>query len=365
MSTDLVQEARQLITGLQTGMHGKAQIDRLVRGVAAAQRGASPEESAAALVTLSEGLEIPNTYNAGIAARVIGAMIEADHDPRPVREPMLGCLRRIVPPARELANVVRPQIGEPPPGVTETAAARWVSKNANDALRRSGERMPEAADAWARLQAVWPGAIAVLSVDPEGRAQASDLLPLAVELQDLHEAAGWLTAMLSVLHEEPFVAIEPATGLGIEGRMSGIADNFQLHILLMDAVPWSGTRRVPRSAVATARGQGPQQPKDVVERVWNLYTYQALRPSGTLPDPAAGDEIDEAGGTLIWDEGMPILIPKLDGHRVVLLGPPTYERSWRVHRMFSKLPAHIEREVLDEQAVASWLEKIRDAAAAG
>ncbi|MDQ1686771.1 MAG: hypothetical protein QOC82_3508 [Frankiaceae bacterium] len=362
MSNEVVQAARYLVAGLKTGALDETQVDKLVRAVGATQRGATPEESAAALVKLAEGLELPDTANAEIAARVLGAMIEAGHDARPARAPMLACLRRILPLSNELADVVRPQVGEPPTGMSEYAAGKWVSRRANEALRRAAGTMPEASEAWERLQAIWPGAIAQLSVDPEGRAEAADLVALAAELQDVHEAAGWLTAMLSVAHEAPFVAIEPATGLGISGRMSGIVDNFQLNVLLMEAVPWTGSRRVSRGAAATARGEGPQQTKETVTGVWDLYGYAALGSDGALPEaPADDDEVDE---TLIWDEGMPVHIPVLDGHHVILLAPTAYERSWRAQRMFANLPASLEPEVLGADAVAGWLERIGAAAAA-
>jgi hypothetical protein len=362
VSAEVVQAARFLIAGLKTGALEEAQVDKLVRAVGATQRGATPEDSAAALLKLCEGLELPDTHYAEIAARVLGAMIEAGHDARPAREPMLACLRRVLPLCVELADVVRPHVGEPPPGMSEYAAGNWVSRRANEALRRESPRMPEAADAWERLQAIWPGAIAQLCADPEGRAEAADLLPAAESLQDVHEAAGWLVALLHVVNAAPFVAIEPATGTGIVGLMSGVVDNFQLNLLLMEALPWSGSRRVSRAAAATARGEGPQQTKETVTGVWDLYSYAALDAHGTLPEAPGDDEAPDE--TLIWDEGMPAHIPELDGHRVILLAPTAYDRSWRAQRMFANLPATLEREVLDADAVAGWLERIAAAAAA-
>jgi hypothetical protein len=364
VSAEVVQAARFLIAGLKTGALEESQLDKLVRAVGTTQRGASPEDSAAALVKLSEGLELPDVRSAEIAARVLGAMVEAGHDARPVREPMLACLRRVLPLCVELAEVVGPQVGEPPPGLSEYAATSWVTRRANEALRRQASEMPEASQAWERLQAVWPGAIAVLCADPEGRAEAAAaLLPDALALQDVHEAAGWLAALLNVLHAAPFVAIEPATGTGIVGLMSGVVDNFQLNVLLMEALPWSGSRRVSRGAAATARGEGPQQTKEQVEGVWDLYSYAALRPDGSLPEPSA-DPDEPPDETLIPDEGMPAEIPELDGHRVILLAPTAYERSWRAQRMFANLPAALEREVLDADGVADWLARIGAAAAA-
>jgi hypothetical protein len=119
---------------------------------------------------------------------------------------------------------------------------------------------------------------------------------------------------------------------------------------------------VSRAAAATARGEGPQQTKEHVEGVWDLYSYAALGPDGTLPAPSEDD--DDVDETMIWDEGMPAHIPVLDDHHVILLGPTAYERNWRAQRMFANLPASLgEREVLDADAVAGWLEKIGAAAA--
>ena len=141
MSSEVANAARYLITGLKTGALDESQVDKLVRAVGATQRGATPEESAKALGKLAEGLELPDTASAEIAARVLGAMIEAGHDPRPAREPMLACLRRVLPLCTSLAEVVRPQVGEPPPGMSEYAASNWVSRRANEALRREATRM--------------------------------------------------------------------------------------------------------------------------------------------------------------------------------------------------------------------------------
>lgn len=57
--------------------------------------------------------------------------------------------------------------------------------------------------------------------------------------------------------------------------MSGIADNFQLHTLLMDAFPRGRLRgrRIPARVAANARGEGPQALDDTVEGAWNLCTY--------------------------------------------------------------------------------------------
>jgi hypothetical protein len=119
--------------------------------------------------------------------------------------------------------------------------------------------------------------------------------------------------------------------------MSGVVENLQLQTLLMDAVPWTKQRRISRSALAVARGEGPQQAKDTVAATWDLYTH---------------------AGEPIADAGMPAEIPVLDGHRVIVLRPASEERSWPAQRMFAILPAQLERQRLDDEAVAGWLEHI-------
>src|SRR2546423_1566882 len=118
-----------------------------------------------------------------------------------------------------------------------------------------------------------------------GRASRTDanaaLATLAAHLstEDLSRAGFLALACGAVLDNESIVAIEPATMLGVLGRISGVVDNFQLNVLLMDGFPKSGffaRRRVPQRVADVARGVGPQQTNEMVTSVWNLYTWQAI-----------------------------------------------------------------------------------------
>ena len=272
---------------------------------------------------------------------------------------MLGALQQTLPVCASLADEAREEVGDAPDDLDEDQAEEWLAERSAQALNEAAGRRPAAAVAWQRLHEVWPGAIAMFSVDPEARAEAQDLAPIAARIEDVHEAAGWLLAMLTVLHDEPYVAIEPATRTGIVGRMSGIVENFQLTTLLLDEFPRDAPR-VSKAAVAVARGEGPQRIDETVTGVWNLFTYEALRPGGELPDPSDLAFRD----TWIWNEGMPADIPLVDGHRVILLGPAPYARSWQAQRMFLKLPARLTADLLDDEALAGWLDKIETAAGA-
>lgn len=357
MATDIVSTARELLEALGSKTWADGRADRLIQTLGESIGSASPAASRAAMATLASGLNSLDPAPAGVTSRVVGAMIEAGHDPRPARPAMVGALQQTLPVCAGIADEARAGIGEPPEHLDEEEADEWLAERAAEALNEAARRRPAVAMAWQRLREVWPGAIALFSVDPEARAEAQELVPIAERIEDVHEAAGWLRAILTVVHDEPYVAIEPATGIGITGRMSGIVENFQLSTLLMDEFP-RDEPRVSRAAVAVARGDGPQQIDEQVTGVWNMFSYEALQAGGTLPDPADVS----LSHTWIWHEGMPADIPVLDGHRVILLGPAAHRRQWQAQRMFLKLPARLTADRLGDDAVAQWLGRIEAAA---
>ena len=355
----IVVTARELLEALGSNTWADGRADRLIQTLGESIGHASPAASREAMAMLAAGLNTLDPEPAGVASRVVGAMIEAGHDPQPARMAMLGALQQTLPVCASLADEAREEIGDPPDDLDEDDVDDWFAERGAQMLNEAAARRPSAATAWQRLHEVWPGAIAMFSVDPAARAEAQELAPLAERIEDVHEAAGWLRAMLTVLHDEPYVAIEPATRTGVAGRMSGIVENFQLTTLLLDEFP-RDEPRVSKAAVAVARGEGPQRIDETVTGVWNLFTYEALQPGGELPDPSDLAHRD----TWIWNEGMPADIPVVDGHRVILLGPAPYARTWQAQRMFLKLPARLTADLLDEPALDGWLEQIAAAAAA-
>ncbi len=355
-TSPLADAAHELVAALGGGSPDD-EVQELIGTLGAASHTASMDDFTAALTILSAGLWIPDPERAGVAAMFMGAMLEAGAPPGALRDPMANCLRTVLPRCVELAGAVHDVVGAPPDGLDDEATDEWLTSRESSALSTVAAGRPDLDDAWQRLAAIWPAAIALFSVDREAHALARDLASQAERVASLHTGAGWLATMLRVRFDEPFVAIEPATGKGVVGRMSGVVNNFQLNVLLMDAFPGDGGR-VSAAAVAAACGEGPQQLDEIVAGTWNLYTGAALCPGGSLPDPPDLDTRD----TWIWNEGTPIDIPALDGHRVILLGPPTYLRTWRAQRLFDQLPASLDVEVLDEPAVLDWLERIERAA---
>jgi hypothetical protein len=357
--SDLVPTARELLEALGSNTWTDGRADRLIETFAQSMGRATPAESREALAMLAAGLNSLEPEPAGVASRIVGAMIEAGHDPQPARAAMLGALQTTLPLCASMVDDARAEVGEPDPelDLNDDAIDEWLADQHAHALNEVAGRRPSALEAWRRLHEIWPGAIALLSVDPAARAEASELAEVAEKIEEVHEAGGWLRAMLTVLDEEPYVAIDPSTRTGIVGRMSGIVENFQLSTLLMDEFP-RDEPRVSKPAVAVARGNGPQQIEETVTGVWNLYSYGALLPGGELAEATDREYAD----TWIWNEGMPADIPVLDGHRVILLGPASSERSWPAQRMFLKLPARMTAELLDDKELGAWLETIEAAA---
>lgn len=155
--------------------------------------------------------------------------------------------------------------------------------------------------------------------------------------------------------------IEPESKLGIQAMIGGIADDFQLQILLMARFPHSCqsgpqyNSRINAESLAVATGEGPQKSDEPITGAWNLYSYKAHNKNRSLPDPNDYD----ADEHWIWGEGKPADIPVYSGFRVILLGPSSYDRLIGSQRSFVNLQADIyEIKTLSETNVDSWLEKM-------
>ncbi|MFE5730908.1 hypothetical protein ACFQ7A_08380 [Streptomyces sp. NPDC056528] len=154
-----------------------------------------------------------------------------------------------------------------------------------------------------------------------GRAGLRDAVARAAELSG--EPFQCLVYALAVLDDEPFVAIDRATGAGFALRASGIGDNFQLHTLLADALIGGG--HLPGT---------PPSPEAVA--------MCRDRPGQT---PTTGSfNLVGADGEWVWNEGSPADVPVVDGVRLVVLDPPPYERSWSAGRFFPGMTGELVLE---------------------
>lgn len=293
---------------------------------------------------------------------VCGALLEQGALPGRMGAIVHRLLGELLPPAAYLIRECQKHErgATPSQSMTEQEQEEQTAQRQAQSFEELSAAHPLGREAWDNLGAFWPAGVAIYSRDVAARVKAREYLPLIHVLADRHEGGHWLSKLLPVLDNEPLVVIDPAREVGIAARMSGVADCFQLHTLLMHSFPrrWLEGRRVSQTAVAMAVGQGPQQSGEVITGRWNLYQASALGPEGRL----ASDGM-QSPEHWIWGEGTPTDIHVIDGHRVVLLGPPSYIRSWPSVRLFSSLQAGLhDVQVLDKAGVRGWLQKILAAA---
>lgn len=309
---------------------------------------ASPDEAEHAVREYAEVLTDVNIERLPFAAIIGGALVERGADPDWVEPRLTGRLADLLEeavPVAELANARIDRAGPDEDTGQIFAGVREELKTAE----------PDQLAALDALDRMLPPCMAIYQRSAHARRYGRCLLDRVEAIGDWSETAHWMARLLKVLDDEPFVAIEPATGLGIEGRLNGVSDNFQLHMLLMDALPLANGSVPPRlspAVAATAWGAGAVDAGVEVVGTWNLHSFAAL--SSDLRVPAGV----EGMSTWIWNEGTPADIPPLDGHRVILLGPASYERLWPARRMFANLRADLGARELAPAEVADWLGRI-------
>jgi hypothetical protein len=353
----LTETKQRLIATVRDATSGQTDMQAAAQSLLNAAARATAAEANAALSELAPFIALGDLSRGTFLAVVCGALVENGCDPSALSEPLSRQLQSLLESSAQLAeacNARMPKLKgekEDNPEVTFEHARQQVARD-----------MPLENAAWEALNTFWRPAIAVFSVSPVARAKARTLRDWATKIAADHEGGHWLRLMLSVLDNEPVLAIEPETRLGMLARMSGVVDNFQLNVLLMDKFPRSGIlarRRISKQVADVARGVGPQQTNEIVTGAWNLYNWKAIQPGLCLPDPKG------ASDCWVWNEGVPEDIPLFEGRRAVLLGPASYSRTWGCQRMFDKLPATLEIErQLTKGEITDWLQKMVAAKAA-
>ena len=217
------------------------------------------------------------------------------------------------------------------------------------------EPRPEGEDPFELPEAFYEferAAMAALSRSVELRSTLPQKAHLRSLIRRYSERYGFLGKMLAVLDAEPLVVLHAPTGRGWRFRMGGIADNFQLHLLLMGALAGTGDDRIegkPPSPLAVAAStDGDPGKGGSVHSSWQLANWFALRPGGVI-------DKDDYNRSWIWNEGVPADIVPFEGTRVVLIGPTTIQRGWNASRIFSGMRGTLVNEGRLDDASASAL----------
>lgn len=305
---------------------------------------ASPEEGEQVLGKIAIGIAHPDPERSAFMTLVGGAIVENGFDSAPLEAALIERLEQEMRLAAKLIEACRETVRK-----SETED---LDQAFEQAYQLVSPNMPRQAQAFDALNALYRAGVTVFSFSKSARAKARGLLEYSGDIAEFHQGAYWLNHLLQVLDDEPLLVIEPSSGLGFSAQMSGISDNFQLHMLLMDIFPGATAPRIPAPQAAVAWGRGPQQLEDTVNGQWNLYDWRAVNHKRGLSESVAQ-------AAWIWGEGIPADILVFEGQRVVLLGKPSYQRGWQASRMFSYLEPEIDQmRELPQTEVAGWLERM-------
>ena len=335
----LAQQTQQLLDVLADPQSDERAIQRAAdRWVKTLQNPDSIQAILDAQVQLASVMDWENLARAQFALMMSGALVENGFAPEPLLEAFAPRLPGWLDGANRLLDAVIHAEGD--------------GQNVDAVVEEVTAQMPTEARDWERLQAFYLPLMAALSASPEARTKMRHLRDVAAPLSERHEGAFFLDAMLGVLDKEPILVLEPERNRGFIGTFSGIADIAQLHALLMAHYP-DAARKYPKAATAIFDGSGEQTSEMTVESDWNLYSYRALNRDGSIKDDLADSQ------HWIWNEDSPLVIPKWEQYRVIVLGPSSYSRSWAAQRLFAPLRASVDvdRE-LGADEVAEWVKKL-------
>lgn len=212
-------------------------------------------------------------------------------------------------------------------------------------------RMPAAATAWRALPDLLDDALTLLPASPESRrvARATAELPELAKAVGKHlPTSAEVAELLAVPDEEVLLVVDVDRRTAARVLLTGVADVYQLIILLADALP--GRRRPDLRVLAASRNLDAEPNALVAEAPFQLLRPDALQPDGTVPDGFAASDF------WLWGPEPTAHLPRENGERVVLLTAATVAHTWEVGRRFPRLPARVELlEVLSREAVSDWL----------
>lgn len=240
----------------------------------------------------------------------------------------------------------RPRGGEPPV---------WFFDRRRQADLEAARPAPAAhpfAELAARIAAELPALYASVEVRRVARA-VDGLKAAAGALATACEAAKDLAELLAVPDDETVLVLHPDRRAGLRVVVRGVADVGQFHVLVADALPGGG---MPGRFVAACRDANPISAGGVpmvADARFQLYGPAALTGEGTLPAGFGGC------GRWLWPALPLAAVPKANGERVVLLGPPAFRATWEVGRRFPAMPAELRvLEVLGPAELSRELSRL-------
>lgn len=307
---------------------------------------ANPEEVSAAMQSLAGIFETAKKANAIHAIMLCGYLVEKGYEGKY----FIGELERL---AIKKLDIAEPLLKASVSVMETTDDEDEDPYEAVDKMREAAAtEHPEQIEADDWLEKIYPCLVSTYSSDQGLFNKGKNLLYERVQPYiQVSNACSWLSTLFSVLFNEPVFVVELSQKKAFTGTISGIADNFQLQLLLM-SIPQLGDT-IDAELTAVVNGTGPQDGEASVAGKWDMCNWPILSASHQETGNSDSDH-------WIWSEGSPEDIELLEGRRVILLKEPSYQRGLYVQRSFSTLPASINIEKwLSEEELNQWLEKMR------
>lgn len=312
--------------------------DLLPRLMEASQT-ATPDEMDAAMPRMADGIaEAPPNMGCWLAL-VTGAWIENGADPGAAGQAVVHRITDVTSAALTFAHAWEEATGGAPPDMQDGQPSQQILDTVAPKL---GDGAVAAMLAWFALPQYAMAGCTVLQKAPTIRAELADrdfraltagqAIPYLGQMDHYH-------ALLRVLDGERLLVVERASRKGWTVAIDGIGDNFQLHVLLAGALigrpgGLTGNRPAPEIIACFLNADVPPGPP-VVSSPWNLV---------------------DAHGEWIWNEGVPADIPAVGGSRVVVIDPPSYERTFPAGRRFPMMRAtlRVDAEHRPEELDGWW-----------
>jgi hypothetical protein len=272
---------------------------------------------------------------AGLAALQAGAAVEQGVDPLPLGEVLLERLPRVLAAAARLVTSVEDELGAMPP-MPRGAGGLWVGDLFAPASWLAARREHDA-DSVDAFEGVSHWCLPAIACFTRNRGllrrvtQHNALGEAVVPLANIHPHAAFLSRLCQLLLDDEILVIDRPTGRRFRIGIDGVAVNFELHtglqIVLADTL---GLPPVDTDIAACLAGQGPQQIEAVSSGMWSLYCATALDFESDIPR-----------AHWVWNEGLPIDIPIVDGQRTLILDEAAFARTWQTARTFAALSPRV------------------------
>lgn len=341
--TPLETAARELCRAVDTVDWDAAKVQAHIRTIHAKMRRASPAEREHACQLLVERVAASTPEDAGGAAHVAitaGSLIEGGAPPEPLARVMLTKLPPLLVAARRFADTCFADARNPEryPDHGDIDVQQEVDNRPilRDVFRehlahdRAGGAALDCLREWCLPSiAAWtrhrPSLDAAVSSEPIRRA--------AAQMEFSH--AYFVQVLMEVQRNALWRVLCPLEQRGFRVRVDGVVRNFDLHVLLGDALAARGVGSHTNSSalIDFVRGKLPRTTRPHVTGCLDLYDHRAL---GVL---RSGSEVPL--DFHVWGQGRPSEVPLLDGSPVLVVGPPTMLRTWSPTRFFQALPCDV------------------------